>query len=333
VLDTSARLLRLLSLLQARRYWTGAELAERLDVGPRTVRRDVERLRRLGYPIEAARGVAGGYALGAGSSLPPLLLDEEEAVAVAVGLRAAARTGVSGIEETSVRALAKLQQVLPAPLRRRVGALDFATVPYPGYGPVVDAETLATIAAACRDHVGLRFGYKSHDGTRARRAVQPHRLVHTGRRWYLVAWDLAREDWRTFRVDRIDARIALDRRFTPRRPPAADIVAYVARGVSSVRVRYQARVLLHAPLAHVAGRVPTHFGTLEEHGDGRCVLSTGADWLGGLAVHIANIGVDFEVLDPPELRDTVAALGERFSAAAQPGGGPRRATARRRASR
>jgi predicted DNA-binding transcriptional regulator YafY len=333
MLDTSARLLRLLSLLQARRYWTGAELAERLEVGARTVRRDVDRLRRLGYPIEAARGVAGGYALGAGRELPPLLLDEEEAVAVAVGLRAAARTGVSGIEETSVRALAKLQQVLPSALRRRVGALDFATVPYPGYGPVVDAETLATIAGACRDHVGLRFGYSSHDGTRARRSVEPHRLVHTGRRWYLVAWDLVREDWRTFRVDRIDDRVVPGRRFQPRRPPATDMVAYVARGVSGARNRFQARVLLHAPLEQVRDRVPTQFGTLEPDGKERCVLSTGADWLGGLAVYIANIGVDFEVLDPPELRATVAQLGERFSAAARPGGDPTRATAGGRASR
>jgi predicted DNA-binding transcriptional regulator YafY len=319
MLETSARLLRLLSLLQGRRHWTGAELAERLGVGPRTIRRDVDRLRNLGYPIDAAPGVAGGYALAAGSALPPLLLDEEEAVAVAVGLRTATRVGVSGIEETSVRALAKLEAVLPSALRRRVSALGFATLAYPVSGPAADPETLATIAAACRDHEGLRFGYLAHDGTETRRNVQPHRLVHTGRRWYLVAWDLARDDWRTFRVDRIAAGAALDRRFMPRKPPAADIVAYVARGVSSVRDRHQARVLLHAPIEQVRERVPHQFGTLEQADDGRCILNTGADWLGGLAVYVANIGVDFEVLEPPELIESVRALGERFTRAAGQG--------------
>ncbi|HEX3509918.1 MAG TPA: YafY family protein [Solirubrobacteraceae bacterium] len=317
MLETSARLLRLLSLLQGRRHWTGAELAERLGVGARTIRRDVDRLRTLGYPIDAAPGVAGGYALAAGSALPPLLLDEEEAVAIAVGLRTATRVGVSGIEETSVRALAKLEAVLPSALRRRVGALGFATLAYPISGPVADPETLATIAAACRDHEGLRFGYLAHDGSQSRRAVQPHRLVHTGRRWYLVAWDMAREDWRTFRVDRIEAGVALDRRFLPRKPPADDLVAYVARGVSSARDRHQARVLLHAPIEQVRERVPHQFGTLEDAGPGRCVLNTGADWLGGLAVYIANIGVDFEVLEPPELVASVRELGERFARAAQ----------------
>ncbi|HEX5224284.1 MAG TPA: YafY family protein [Solirubrobacteraceae bacterium] len=321
MLETSARLLQLLSLLQAQRHWTGGELAERLGVGPRTVRRDVDRLRRLGYPIDAAPGVAGGYALAAGSALPPLLLDEEEAVAVAVGLRTATRVGVSGIEETSVRALAKLEAVLPSALRRRVGALGFATLPYPDPSPglpAADPETLATIAAACRDHEGLRFGYLAHDGTNTRRIVQPHRLVHTGRRWYLVAWDLGRDDWRTFRVDRIAARVALDRRFLPHKPPAEDLAAYVARGVSSARDRHQARVLLHAPVEQVRARVPHQFGTLEADGADRCVMSTGADWLGGLAVYIANIGVDFEVLEPPELIETVRELGERFTRATRP---------------
>lgn len=320
VIETSARLLSLLSLLQARRDWSGAELAKRLEVGTRTIRRDVDRLRRLGYPIEAAPGVAGGYRLGAGSSLPPLLLDAEEAVAVAVGLRTAASVGVSGIEETSVRALAKLEQMLPARLRNRIAALGWATVPYPGWGgPAVDPETLATIASAARNREGLRFGYRNHDGTTARRNVEPHRLVHTGRRWYLVAWDLQRVDWRTFRVDRIAAHPLLDRRFLAREPPAKDLAAYVARGVSSARVRYQAHIRLHAPLAEVSGRVPAHVGTLEEDGDDACILSTGADWLGGLAVYIANIGVDFDVLDPPALIEVVRELGERFRRAGESG--------------
>jgi predicted DNA-binding transcriptional regulator YafY len=315
VLDTSARLLSLLSLLQARRDWSGPELADRLEVGPRTVRRDVERLRALGYPVHGTPGASGGYRLGAGASLPPLLLDEEEAVAVAVGLRTAASAGVAGIEETSVRALAKLEQLLPSRLRRRVNAVGSATVPYPGSGPTVDPEALAIIGAACRDLERLRFRYRSHEAEPTRRLVEPHRLVHTGRRWYLVAWDTDREDWRTFRVDRIDARPSTDRRFTPRDPPAKDIAAYVSRGVSSARDRYQASVILHAPLAKVAPRVPHHVGTLEELDSDRCLLRTGSDWLGGLAVYVADIGVDFEVLDPPEFVVLVRQLADRFAGA------------------
>jgi predicted DNA-binding transcriptional regulator YafY len=316
VLETSARLLELLSLLQSRREWAGAELAERLEVGPRTIRRDVDRLRRLGYPIAATPGVAGGYRLGAGASLPPLLLDEEEAVAVAVGLRAAASAGVTGIEETSVRALAKLEQVLPARLRRRVNAVRSVTVPYAFTGPGADPETLAVVASACRDHERLRFAYRGHDGARGRRTVEPHRLVHTGRRWYLVAWDSGREDWRTFRIDRIEGTPAVDRRFTPRDPPAEDIAAYVSRGVSSTRDRWQARVVLHAPVAEVAPRVPPGVGTLEAIDERSCLLRTGSDWLGGLAVYVAEIGVDFEVLEPPEFVERVRVLADRFRRAA-----------------
>jgi predicted DNA-binding transcriptional regulator YafY len=315
MVETSARLLKLLSLLQARREWPGAELAERLEVGARTVRRDVERLRGLGYPIQATPGVAGGYRLAAGASMPPLLLDDEEAVAVAIGLRTAASRGVEGIEETSVRALAKLEQVLPARLRRQVAALGAATLPFPGSGPTVDPEALAAIAAACRDHDCLRFAYRSHDGASSRRHVEPLRVVHTGRRWYLVAWDIDRQDWRTFRVDRIEATPSPGRRFTPRRPPHDDLVAYVSRGLSAARDRYQARVILHAALRDVSGRVPPTVGTLEPIDERHCLLRTGSDWLGGLAVYIADIGVDFEVLDPPELVEQVRVLAGRFARA------------------
>jgi predicted DNA-binding transcriptional regulator YafY len=302
-------------MLQARRDWTGPELADRLEVGVRTVRRDVDRLRRLGYPVRSTPGVAGGYRLGAGASLPPLLLDGEEAVAVAIGLRTAVSGGVAGIEETSVRALAKLEQVLPSRLRRRVNAVGSATVPYPRSGPAVDPEALAVIATACRDHEQLRFRYRSREGNSSRRLVEPHRLVHTGRRWYLVAWDGEREDWRTFRVDRIEPRLSADRRFVPRDPPAEDIAAYVSRAVSSARDRYQARVILRAPLAQVASRVPQGAGTLEAIDEHSCLLRTGSDWLGGLAVYVADIGVDFEVLDPPELIDRVRRLADRFARA------------------
>jgi len=312
VIVTSARLLSLLSLLQARRDWSGRELADRLEVGVRTVRRDIDRLRRLGYPVAATPGVAGGYRLGAGSTLPPLLLDAEEAVAVAVGLRTAATVGVAGIEETSIRALAKLEHLLPPGLRRRVSALGAATVPYPSVGPTVDAEVLAQIATACRDHERIRFAYRSHSRESSRRLVEPHRLVHTGRRWHLVAWDVDRADWRTFRVDRLGPRLSVDRRFSPREPPAEDLAAYVSRGVSSARDRFQATVVLRAPLSAVADRVPQWVGTLEAIDDDSCLLRTGSDWLGGLAVYVAEIGVDFDVIEPPEFVDRVRELADRF---------------------
>jgi len=214
-MDTSERLLTLLSLLQARPDWTGPELAERLGVTGRTVRNDVERLRRLGYPVHASPGVGGGYRLGAGAALPPLLLDDEEAVAVAVGLRTAAGGAVAGIEETSLRALVKLEQVLPAHLRRRVGALGSATISLPVGGPTVDPQHLTVIAAACRDSECLRFGYRRRDGTKGRREVEPDSLVNHGRRWYLAAWDRRRDDWRTFRVDRMAKPASTGVRFTP----------------------------------------------------------------------------------------------------------------------
>ncbi len=315
MLGTSARLLELLSLLQTRRDWRGAELADRLAVGPRTVRRDIERLRSLGYPVEARRGVTGGYRLAAGASLPPLLLDEGEAVAVVVGLRTAASAGVAGIEETSVRALAKLEQVLPAKVRRRVGAVGSATVTYPGWGPQVDVGVLAVLAGACRDSERLRLAYRDARGEESRREVEPLSLVSTGRRWYLVAWDCGRTDWRTFRVDRIEAEVTSAGRFIQRTPPSDDLADYVSKSVSAARDRFQARVLLHAPLSEVASRVPLSVGTLEEVDDETCLLLTGSDWLGGLAVYVAEIGVDFTVLEPPEFAERVRLLAGRFGRA------------------
>ncbi|MFZ0041610.1 MAG: YafY family protein [Solirubrobacteraceae bacterium] len=316
MLETSTRLLNLLSLLQARRHWPGAELAERLEVGPRTVRRDVERLRRLGYPVQATPGVDGGYRLAAGAALPPLLLDDEEAVAIAVGLRTAVSQGVAGIGETSVRALSKLQPLLPERVRRRVRAVDAATFAYPASGPAVDSETLLVLATACRDSERVRFNYRSHSDERSRRLVEPCGLVHTGRRWYLVAWDADRADWRTFRVDRIDSRPSPERRFVPREPPEADLAAYVARRVSAVRGSYRARIILHAPLDAVTTRVPPNVGTLEAIDDHRCLLLTSAEWLDGLAVYIANLDFDFEVSEPPELVARLKVLSARFERAA-----------------
>ncbi|UQA96266.1 helix-turn-helix transcriptional regulator [Streptomyces halobius] len=316
MLDTSARLLRLLSLLQAHRDWSGAELADRLGVTPRTVRRDIDRLRELGYPVHSTPGTAGGYQLGAGAELPPLLLDDEEAVAVAVGLRTAAAAGVEGIEETSVRALAKLEQVLPHRLQRRVGALNAFTVPMPGQGgPRVDADTLAELAHACRDCRQLRFAYAAHDGTVSRRTVEPHRLVSAQRRWYLVAWDVDRADWRTFRADRITPAPPHGPRCAPRTPPAEDLAAYVSQGVSIQVYAERATVLLRVPVAEAAAAISPSAGVLEEVDEHSCLLRTGAHGLDVLVIHIVLMGYDFEVREPPELRDRVREIRDRLSRA------------------
>jgi predicted DNA-binding transcriptional regulator YafY len=244
--DPTSRTLRLLSLLQTHKFWSGAELAEHLEISPRTLRRDVERLRELGYPVDATPGVAGGYRLAAGAHLPPLLLDDDEAVAIAVGLRAAAGASVEGIEETSVRALAKLEQVLPDRLRRRVHAVhtNVSSLRWNGGGPTVDADALAVLALACRDHEQVHFDYRRRDGEEARRLVEPHQLVSAGRRWYLVAWDVRRDDWRTFRLDRLDTPRLGGVRFAPRRLPAADAAAFVADSLASIPMPYHATIVV-----------------------------------------------------------------------------------------
>jgi predicted DNA-binding transcriptional regulator YafY len=314
MLETSARLLRLLSLLQAKPEWTGGELAERLEITPRTVRRDVEKLRGLGYPVEATPGVAGGYRLGRGASLPPLLLDDEEAVAVAVGLRTAAGGSVTGLAETSLRALAKLEQLLPARLRHRVAAVHAAVVPMPAGGPAVDADSLIALAAACRDNLRVRFDYRSgKEGRESLRDVEPHRLVHTGRLWYLIAFDLDRQDWRTFRVDRLRLWTPSGPRFTPRQPPA-DLPGYVSQSVSTAPYRYQAKLLMHAPLAIMAERTSPSSGRLEAVDEHTCLLHTGSNSLDELAVYVAIKGVDFDILEPPELLDKIGELAGRLSA-------------------
>jgi predicted DNA-binding transcriptional regulator YafY len=311
MLETSARLLRLLSLLQSRADWSGPELAERLGVTTRTVRNDVGRLRRLGYPVHATAGVAGGYRLGVGAALPPLLLDDEEAVAVAVGLRTAASGGVAGIEETALRALAKLQQVLPSRLRDRVNALQSYTVATAARGPTVDAAVLTTLAAACRDHHQLRFDYRAHHGAGGIRAVEPHRLVHTGRRWYLVGWDTDRRDWRTFRVDRMEPRSPTGPRFTPRELPGGDVAAFVSRGVDAALFRHRARVTVHAPARQIVQWLPDAVA-VEAVDDRTCLVHAGADTLHLLAAHIAMLDADFEVSEPPELVEALRRLSDRL---------------------
>jgi len=313
--DTSSRLLELLSLLQGRRDWPGNELADRLEVSGRTIRRDVERLRRLGYPVESLTGPAGGYRLRAGSAMPPLLLDDDEAIAIAVGLSTAARASVTGIEETAVRALVKLEQVLPAHLRRRVGALGSATISLPVGGPTVDPQHLTVIAAACRDSECLRFGYRRRDGTKGRREVEPDSLVNHGRRWYLAAWDRRRDDWRTFRVDRMAKPASTGVRFTPRRLPAKDAAAYVKRSITTAPNRFEAVVTLHAAAEKVASRVPGYWGAIEPIDAHTCTYRTGDDDLRWLALRIAMLGVDFEVHEPPELVEHLRALAARLGRA------------------
>lgn len=312
--DPSSRLLKLLALLQTRRDWQGHELARRLGVSARTIRRDVERLRELGYPVDALTGPTGGYRLHAGTAMPPLLLDDDEAVAIAVGLSGAASASVDGIEETSVRALVKLEQVLPNHLRRRVNALRSATSTRPAAGPTVDAQALTTIAGACRDHERLRFGYVAAGGERTRRRVEPHSLVNLGQRWYFVAWDCDREDWRTFRLDRIESLAADATRFPPHELPGGDPAAFVMRSMAAPH-RFRARVTLHAPAHEMEPRCGGTRETVEPIDAERCLYRSSDDSLDWLAVRVGMLGVDFEVHEPPELAERFRALALRFGRA------------------
>lgn len=314
MLQTSGRLLRLLSLLQSPRDWSGAELATRLEVDVRTVRRDIDKLRELGYPVEATVGVAG-YRLGAGANVPPLLLDDDEAVAVTVGLRTAAVGSVAGIEESSLRALTKLEQVLPSRLRHRVATLRSVTVTMPSTGRAVDPAVLTSVAAACRAHEQLRFDYASHSGDPSVRRVEPHRLVHTGFRWYLVAYDLDRADWRSFRVDRLRPRIPIGPRFTPRQLPADDLATFVSRGISTQAYRYRARFTLHVPLEEAADRIPPTIGALEERDERSCTLRAGSNSLDELLLYVALYGFDFEIHEPPELIEHARTVTARIAEA------------------
>jgi len=314
VAETLARVLQLLGLLQSRPVWSGPELAARLGVTVRSVRRDVERLRELGYPVQASKGVGGGYQLGAGGALPPLLLDPEEAVAVAVCLRLAAGGTVSGVGEAALRTLAKLDQVLPGRLRAQVSAVHEATETLDSRLDQVDPDVLLTLARASRDHQRVRFAYAARGGETTDRHVEPYRMVATGRRWYLMAWDPERDDWRTFRLDRMAAVTATTWTFRPREAP--DAREYVSRSVTQGPYRHVVRVRFAAPVAAVAEHVSPSAGTVEALDDGSCLLTAGADHLDHLAVHLVKLGLGFTVLEPPELRSVIGDLAERFARAA-----------------
>jgi predicted DNA-binding transcriptional regulator YafY len=322
--DTPARLLSLLSLLQTPREWPGGELAERLRVSPRTIRRDVGRLRSLGYPIEATMGAVGGYRLVAGTAMPPLLLDDEEAVAIAVGLRAGAGHAIEGVDEASVRALAKLEQVLPSRLRHRVSTLQTATLSLTrGDGATIDTRTLTVLASAVTATERLRFGYRSGDGTETKRQVEPYRLVSTGRRWYLVAYDLVREDWRTFRVDRISEPFATGARFPPRELPTGDDAGqFLRQSMSRMQPRLEVDVSFEAPAEFVTARLPPHLGAPERTGRDSCRLrTTVSDSLEWLALRLALVDCEFTAHGPAGLTEYLSELGARLTRAAAPEAG------------
>jgi predicted DNA-binding transcriptional regulator YafY len=317
MLETAARLLRLLALLQTRRDWNGPQLARELEVTTRTIRKDVDRLRALGYPVNAAPGAAGGYRLGAGTSLPPLLLDDEEAVAVAIGLRAAGSSGgVVGIEESSGRALTKLEQVLPARLHRRLTALHDGTVAIAPSGEAVEATVLTAIADAIRDRQRLRFEYRSHAGSSSRRSAEPHRLIHTRGRWYLVAWDLDRADWRTFRADRMAPSAHTGPRFAPRADPDHDLASYIERRLGQATWQHRARVKIHAPAEHVIARVPPAV-IVEAIDERTCYANVGSDNAHQLALWLGLIDADFEAGADRDLAREVRQLADRYARAAR----------------
>jgi predicted DNA-binding transcriptional regulator YafY len=349
--NTSSRALRLLSLLQNHRFWPGAELAERLGVSPRTLRRDIDRLRELGYPVTAHPGVDGGYQLAPGAALPPLVLDDEEAVALAVGLRlatqGATRNPVAGaarddafggpdggddlsgtIAEAAARALAKVTQVMPARLRRRAGAVAAMTesaswdTARAGQAAAINPDVLATVALACRDSERIRFAYGAASGMRTERHVEPLRLVALDRRWYLVAYDLTRNDWRSFRLDRvIDVPRPTGARFRPRALPAADAAEFVRRNVTAAPGIWQVTAVIEAPAAVIRERIG-RWATIEEDGHGRCLVTmTPGDNLDWPVIALGVAGADFQVLSPPELIARIQDWGTRFTRAAGPAAG------------
>ena len=308
-MHSAERLLRLLGLLQGRVDWTADDLARRLEVTPRTIRRDIARLRELGYPVEAMAGPGGGYRLGAGGKLPPLLLDDEEALAVALGLRVSMAT-VGGLEEASLSAMGKLEQVLPPRIRQRVEDFSEATVTVPGYPVRVDPVVVAVVTRASRERQRIRFSYRDARGAESERHAEPLRMVHTGRRWYLVAYDMDREDWRSFRVDRMkDARPTGMRSM---RRPAPDPVEMINQGVAVDVYSRSAEVILHVPIDIAQRMIPITIGRLEEEGSDRSRLLIGADEMGGLASFLVSLAVPFDVVSPDDLKAELVALGKEL---------------------
>jgi predicted DNA-binding transcriptional regulator YafY len=310
VLKTSARLLRLLSLLQSRRSWSGQELSERTAVDARTIRRDIDRLRELGYVVRATSGAGGGYQLGAGSAMPPVLLSDDEVVAIAMAIRAAAGT-VGRMEEVAVGLLAKLDQLLPARLRKRATALHAVTLSVAHPQASAPIDLLSRMAVACRDCMRIRLNYQDRQGNATVRTIEPLRLAHAGYRWYLVAWDLQRRDWRTFRVDRIERLLSTGPQFEPRKFPG-DIASYVSRSITSVPYRYRIRLKLAGSAETLAKRIPSWCGVLEALDSQSCVLNLGADSVESLVAQMALTRSDCTVLDAPEVVAELRKVTERL---------------------
>ncbi|MBF9521618.1 hypothetical protein BKG83_22610 [Mycobacteroides chelonae] len=313
MLETSARLLRMLSMLQARPMWSGTELAERLNVSTRTVRADIERLRTLGYRIESAPGTAGGYRFESGGALP-LLLDDEEATAVALSLRTAANGAVTGIEETALRALAKLLQAMPTRLRHRADALleVTATPPLPGVGTTVAASVLVELARAIRARERLRFDYTDQVGWHSQRIVEPERLVHRWGRWYLLAFDMDRDERRTFRADRIVPRPPTGPQFN-HRPGAAQ---YLQHALSRGTWDYEAQILVHCPATVAHQRLPSETA-ITAAGDSSCMVVIGASSAAATVAYLCSLDAEFEIIEAEGLADQLRLTAQRFSHAAE----------------
>lgn len=312
--DTPGRMLALLGLLEGRPSWSGPELAERLEVTARTVRRDIDRLRELGYPVEASPGVAGGYSLGRGGRMPPLLLGDEEAMAVALGLRVAADGSVTGMEEAALSVLARLEALLPHHLASRVRALHEATAQLGGrQSERVASQVLVDVGQACARCERARFDYGDRSGRASRRLVEPYRLVRVGPRWYLVAHDVDRRAWRTFRVDRMTAVEVVGTRFERIDPP--DAVALVTQGLRVAVHPFQARLRFDAPLDVVARMLPWSSGAIEAAGDGTTMVDAGAMSMERMVRYLAGLALPCTVVDPPELRLALVAHAARVMAA------------------
>jgi predicted DNA-binding transcriptional regulator YafY len=311
--DTTSRALRLLSLLQSRRTWSGHELVERLGVSERTLRRDIDRLRELGYEVAAVSGPAGGYHLEAGADIPPLLLDDDEAVAIAMGLLTAAAGTITGLEETSVRALAKLESVLPPRLRKQVTMLQAAVVPRINSWVSVDANVLTTVAQACRDHERMRFDYTTRGGDHSERHVEPHQLVWLHQRWYLVAWDRDRDDWRSFRLDRLQSPRPTRIGFEPRQIPGGNAADHVAESMRSIPMRYHAVAVVQAPADEVTAQMWASDPVVDDLGEAGCRVTLDGDRLEWIAFQLIWLGAPFEVEEPDELGDYLATVSQRLA--------------------
>lgn len=312
--STSSRMLALLSLLQSQRFWSGRQLQERLEVSPRTLRRDIERLRDLGYSVESIRGSTGGYRLASGETLPPLLMDSDDATVISIGLRLVSASAIEGARETSERTLGKLFPLLPERVRQRVKSLAAVTATLPRPVPRVNAETLTTLAAACRAAEYVRFEYEAHGGDVSSRYVEPYRIVTFEPRWYLLAWDMGRDAWRTFRVDRITHPSVSGARFRPRSLPAEDVAAWVSQKLIARQARYKVEVLVEAP-AHLVAAQVGEWGTVEALGPEESRLIMQVDDLIWPIMILADLRADFQVVEPSELVKGMHAVGQRLISA------------------